>query len=289
MQLKCFNIMKNFQSRLKSVTYFILFIILFLSCSKTSSPPTPVVSFTWASSNLTAPSTVTFTNTSTNATAYSWDFGDGSNSTAASPTHIYATGGSYIAKLTVTGEGGTNSSTQTVNIVSPTALQITVKDNLGNAVVGASVKLYSSVTDYNNGTNQLLTTQVSNASGVVTFSPLSAIKYYWLASSSCQNNIFGSNTTTSALTTNITTSVTTIIAGTGTLTFSNISSNPYDVYINGALQITNMAGGTTQSYTAAVGSYSIRVLQKSGYLVFPTDKTYSVTLACGGSLTTTFP
>ena len=289
MQLKCFNSMKNFQSRLKSVTYFILFIILFLSCSKTASPPTPVASFTWTSSNLTAPSTVTFTNTSTNATTYSWDFGDGSNSTAASPTHIYATGGSYIAKLTVTGEGGTNSTTQTVNIVSPTALQITVKDNLGNAVVGASVKLYSSVTDYNNGTNQLLTTQISNASGVVTFSPLSAIKYYWLASSSCQNNVFGSNTTTSPLTTNITTTVTTIIAGTGTLTFSNISSNPYDVYINGVLQITNMAGGTTQSYTAAIGSYSIRILQKSGYLISPTDKTYTGTLACGGTLTTTFP
>lgn len=43
---------------------------------------------------------VTFTNTSTNATSYVWDFGDGSaTSTAANPTHAYATAGTYTVTL----------------------------------------------------------------------------------------------------------------------------------------------------------------------------------------------
>ena len=37
---------------------------------------------------------------------YAWDFGDGTNSTAASPNHTYATAGSYTVKLTVTDNDG---------------------------------------------------------------------------------------------------------------------------------------------------------------------------------------
>jgi len=37
------------------------------------------------------------------------------------------------------------------------------------------------------------------------------------------------------------------------------------------------------------GSYSIRVLQLSGYVFTPTDQTYTGTLSCGQTMTTTFP
>lgn len=267
----------------------LFFITTLFSCSKTAPTPAPVASFNWAATSTTAPATVNFTNTSTNGKSYLWDFGDGGTSTNFSPTYTFTKGGSFTVKLTVTGDGGTASTSQTINITTPTSLQITIKDDLGNPVVGASVKLYSSITDWTNETNQVLTTQTSNANGVVVFSPLSAIKYFWKITKDCQNNLMGGNTTTTALTANNLNTINAVLAKTGTLTFKNNSTNPYDVFVNGVLTVANMAGGTTQSFIAPIGSYSIRVLQKSGYLISPTDKTYTGSLSCGGSLLTSFP
>ena len=44
---------------------------------------------------------VTFSNYSSNLTNASWDFGDGNTSTAISPVHVYASAGSFTAKLIV--------------------------------------------------------------------------------------------------------------------------------------------------------------------------------------------
>ena len=279
----------NSNALLWCLSFFV--ITFFIGCSKTAPEviPAPVASFSWTASSLTVPSTVTFTNTSTNGSSYQWEFGDGGTSTNFSPTHNYTNGGTYTVKLIVTGRGGSVTTSQTVNLVNPTALQITVKDNLGNPVAGALVKLYSTLTDWTNETNQILTSQTSNTNGVVTFAPLSAISYYWKISSGCQNNIFGSNTTSAALSSNTTTTVTSIIGGTGIIALTNSSSNPYDVFINGTLQVSSMPGGTSKNLIAPVGSYSVRILQKSGYLITPTDKTYTGSVACGGTLIVSFP
>lgn len=42
-------------------------------------------------------------------TAYSWEFGDGYSATTANPTHLYTTGGPYVATLTVTDSAGAQS------------------------------------------------------------------------------------------------------------------------------------------------------------------------------------
>lgn len=58
-----------------------------------------------------------FTNTSVPANCtYLWDFGDGSTSTVANPTHVYGSPGNYIVNLTVTNSSGNNTSSQTINI-----------------------------------------------------------------------------------------------------------------------------------------------------------------------------
>ncbi len=66
------------------------------------------------------PLIVTFTNNSINAINYSWDFGDGTSSTLASPTHFYTDPGVYNIVLTVTGYNGcTDVRTKQVVVTGP--------------------------------------------------------------------------------------------------------------------------------------------------------------------------
>jgi PKD repeat protein len=74
----------------------------------------PAASFTASPTTGTAPVATTFIDRSTGVpTAWIWDFGDGSTSTVARPTHTYTTQGVYTVTLTVTNAQGTASSTQT--------------------------------------------------------------------------------------------------------------------------------------------------------------------------------
>ncbi|HEY0029943.1 MAG TPA: gliding motility-associated C-terminal domain-containing protein, partial [Bacteroidia bacterium] len=59
----------------------------------------PVASFSANPASGTAPLTVDFTNSSSNATTYLWSFGDGTFSSATSPSDIYNTPGTYIVTL----------------------------------------------------------------------------------------------------------------------------------------------------------------------------------------------
>ena len=85
----------------------------------------PVANF---ASNVTsglAALSVTFTSTSSgNITGYSWNFGDGATGTAQNPSHSYGTAGAYTVSLSVTGPGGTNTSTKAgyINVSQPVAI-----------------------------------------------------------------------------------------------------------------------------------------------------------------------
>ncbi|HRJ29548.1 MAG TPA: PKD domain-containing protein [Cyclobacteriaceae bacterium] len=79
------------------------------SVSKTitiSAGLSPDISF--LSQNVCADHAINFTsvNTSGNITSYEWDFGDAGTSSLSNPTHVYATAGSYDARLTVTASNG---------------------------------------------------------------------------------------------------------------------------------------------------------------------------------------
>ena len=58
----------------------------------------------------------TFNNTSTNGGTYAWNFGDGGTSTAASPSHTYATAGTYTVCLISTNSCGADTMCQTINV-----------------------------------------------------------------------------------------------------------------------------------------------------------------------------
>jgi len=83
----------------------------------------PVASFTSSPSQPLAGEAVQFNATASydpdgTISSYAWAFGDGSTGTGSTPTHAYATTGTYQAMLTVTdNEGGTDSVTHTVQVV----------------------------------------------------------------------------------------------------------------------------------------------------------------------------
>jgi PKD repeat protein len=66
---------------------------------------------------------VNFKSAAQNADKLSWDFGDGTATSAeTNPVHTYASAGTYVVKLTATGsDGSTHSSSQNVAIVDPDA------------------------------------------------------------------------------------------------------------------------------------------------------------------------
>ncbi len=65
------------------------------TCQSVTVCAQPVSIFTFTTNQ----SSATFTNTSTNGTTSFWSFGDGVNSTQASPTHVYPSPGTYTACL----------------------------------------------------------------------------------------------------------------------------------------------------------------------------------------------
>lgn len=170
-----------------------------------------------------------------------------------------------------------------------TSLEIAVKDNLGNPVGGADVYLYTSETNWKNRINQVTSSLVTDANGKVNFTGLNSLKYYWYAEKDCYNNVNGSVTTTQPITANTKTYVNTIISASGTIKLTSTSSYPYRVYINGE-QTLDMNGGTTEYfYNKPVGNYTIRVLQLSGYVLYPTDKTFNGKVECGTTFSITYP
>lgn len=76
----------------------------------------PAASFSYVLDGRTA----TFTNTSQYSDSYSWDFGDGTSSTEANPTHTFATDGNFTVSLTATNGMGTN--TKSVDIMVSSAV-----------------------------------------------------------------------------------------------------------------------------------------------------------------------
>ena len=84
----------------------------------------PVANF---SSNLTsgyAPLSVQFTDLSENAAEWSWDFGDGTNSTEQNPTHTYSAAGNYTVSLTAINANGTDSKSATINVSVKSVLSV---------------------------------------------------------------------------------------------------------------------------------------------------------------------
>lgn len=82
---------------------------------------------------------VTFRNNSEKAVSYSWDFGDGTTSTEASPTHRFFQSGQYDVTLTATNEKGKSKTTvNTLTVTPPKECLIRIETPMGNMIARLS-------------------------------------------------------------------------------------------------------------------------------------------------------
>lgn len=169
-----------------------------------------------------------------------------------------------------------------------TTLKINVVSSNGTPVSNASVALYSTSSDWDNQVNAV-GVKTSDGSGVVIFTGLSSLKYYFFAQQDCFNNGYNSISTAGPIQLNNTTTATATIGQSGSLIFKNTSVNPYKIFINGTSYFDVQGNSVKTVKYKPSGPYILRVLQLSGYVLTPTDRTYNGTLLCGGTLTTTFP
>ncbi len=117
-------------------------------------PVPPVAGFTANTTSGKEPLTVQFNDTSTgyNITSWSWDFGDGANSTSQNITHMFTKAGTYTVALNVTNDGGSNTTTQVISVTTSAIVPIagfTTSATSGNAPLAVQFKDISTNTPTN--------------------------------------------------------------------------------------------------------------------------------------------
>ena len=116
----------------------------------------PTASFTYSTNTLTANFTDTSTDSDGSIVSRSWNFGDGTTSTATNPSKTYAAPGTYTVTLTVIDNGGLSSqATQQITVSAP-SVSLSIAD--------------ASITEGNSGTKALTFTislSAASASNVI--------------------------------------------------------------------------------------------------------------------------
>lgn len=102
--------------------------VLLAACAR------PITSFQ-ATDNVVAPAPVAFVNETQKAETYSWDFGDGTTSTEASPTHRYYNSGTYTVRLVATDTNGKQAAKEKkVVVAAPKKCLVRIETSMGNMV-----------------------------------------------------------------------------------------------------------------------------------------------------------
>lgn len=129
---------------------------------KTEASPKPKAAFTYTAGTCQGGCPVAFQNTSQNATSYTWDFGDNKTGTQteAQFNHAYAQAGVYRVKLTATGAGGTDTTSQRITVAGNSGCTrqiVQVSSNITTATTWESCNVY--VVDGDVGVSNVLTMQ----------------------------------------------------------------------------------------------------------------------------------
>ncbi|AZP13771.1 collagenase [Undibacterium parvum] len=108
----------------------------------------PVANFSSSVSNMAANFVDASTDSDGSIASRVWDFGDGSSSSLANPSHVYATAKTYTVSLTVTdNSGGKSVVSKSVVIVGGTPVNVLPVAQFGNVVSGMTVAFTDKSTD----------------------------------------------------------------------------------------------------------------------------------------------
>jgi hypothetical protein len=165
-----------------------------------------------------------------------------------------------------------------------TSLQLTIVNPGNSHVSNASVTLYKSLSDFQNGTNTQ-DVQISDNNGSVTFQNLGANVYYFnvYRGQDCSTNLL-TTTKSATLTSGKVNTQTVIVNQIGEETFKNTSTDQYSVIIDSsAFQI--MSGGASASADLIVGAHTIHIKPVST----GTAKNYPITVTSCQTQTLSFP
>jgi PKD repeat protein len=101
-------------------------------------PAAPIARFTPSRTNCMVPCSIDFTNQSQNATSYRWEFGDGTSSTEANPSHRYNALGQYQVKLFAINAAGQIPEVKTIAVgASVNVAPLQVRTTGGDASIAA--------------------------------------------------------------------------------------------------------------------------------------------------------
>jgi hypothetical protein len=128
-------------------------------------------------------------------------------------------------------------------------LLITLKDESGNSVRGATVRLYKNAQDTG-------ITQLSDTTGIVLFENLEPVLYFWDAEKGCKTNRISQHTLNRPLIEDVVLYGYSVMSETGTLKIDNTSIEPYKVTDS----LFNITVYKDTPYIAhrKIGSYTIR-------------------------------
>lgn len=127
-------------------------------------------------------------------------------------------------------------------------LLITLKNDTGSIVSGATVRLYKNAFDTG-------ITKISDSTGIVIFSDLDAELYYWFAKKGCKTNRNSQTTLNRILIPNAILYGYSVLSETGTLIITNNSSEPYKV--SDSLFTITLSNNTPYITYPKVKSYTI--------------------------------
>lgn len=173
---------------------------------------------------------------------------------------------------------------------STTTLELMIKDSRGNAAVGATVRLYTSISDLRLKKNQFGDALITDAEGKIKVTGVDDPKYYWLIQMGCQNNNNGMQTSESNLVANSNNKFEVELQPSGTLVFGNRSRDPYKIFID-SIEYMQQPGLTVVYIDKqSLDQHVMKVVQVVPNPLYPAEETLSVTLdSCGSSVEFRFP